>query len=668
MRIFTELRNRIGAFFRNRGIAKEVDAEMQQHLEFMIEDYIAEGMSPQAARRKAMMKFGNVEKHKEDARDAWGNRVLLDFIRNFRFGLRLCGRYPESSVLAIIVLALGIGIASVIFTASSQFMQLNVGGKIDDQQVYLRWQGKDRKRRGPSTQELDAMEQASRSMERLVGIHRNSFSFHPYDREEEERQIDGAMTSANFFQLAQDSPAIGRTFLPDDLIDEENAPVVISDSLWNEFYDRSPSAVGSVAIVNGQQRRIVGVMPQGFAFPRTENIWLPSSWREFASLPAKDAPWIDVYGTVKEGVTIMQAQEELRSIVGGFLSENSDPKMKEGEFRLVVSSLRNIYVGMGPMVILSLGSTVALLVLLLCASNVFHVIMARTARRAHELATRCSLGAPRSHVVAQVLVDGVTLALLGAVLGLGLAKFGLDALSQQLLVFDLGEAMDLQMTPRVIWFALGAAIFTGSVAALVPAWRACRIDAFAVLKDDAPGAQGIHASRLSRNLLTFQVGCSALLLWIGLVAFGELSLVQKLEFPFNTDEVLTAKLRLRYDPGLRKPEAVNQFRERLERRLQAVPGVQGVAFSSADHAFFGDGTRVDHDAWDPAVKKTAQVEVVSPGLLEVYGMSPVSGRMINGSDTKDARKVMRGEPGLCPPLFPGGGSDWQIVAVEKTGC
>jgi len=231
MRALTEIINRLRALFGNRSVAKDVDAELQQHLDFMIEDYVAEGMSPAAARRKALMKFGNVEKHKEDARDAWGNRVLLDFFRNFRFGIRLCGRYPESSVLAIIVLALGIGIASIIFTASSQFMQLNVGGKIDDRQVHLRWQGKDRKRRGPTTQELDAMVRASRSMERLVGIRRNSFSFHPYDREEEERQIDGATTSANFFQLAENPPAIGRPFLPEDLIDEENAPVVISDSL-----------------------------------------------------------------------------------------------------------------------------------------------------------------------------------------------------------------------------------------------------------------------------------------------------------------------------------------------------------------------------------------------------------------------------------------------------
>ena len=397
--------------------------------------------------------------------------------------------------------------------------------------------------------------------------------------------------------------------------------------------------MGSVAIVNGQQRRIVGVMPQGFAFPRTENIWLPTSWREFASLPAKDAPWIDIYGSLKEDVTVAQAQEELRAIAAGFLAENPDPKMAEADFRLLVLSLRENYLGNGPLILLSLGSTVALLILLLCASNAFHVIMARTARRAHELATRCSLGAPPGHVVAQVLIDGVTLALLGAVLGLGIAKFGLDALSHHLLVLDLGEAMDLQMTPRVVWFAVGAAIFTGLVAALIPAWRACRIDAFAVLKDDAPGGQGIHASRLSRNLLTFQVGGSALLLWIGLIAFGELSVVQKLNFPFNPDEVLTAKLRLRYDPGLRKPVAVNQFRERLEERLKAVPGVRGVAFTSADHAFFGDGTRIEHDAWDLAKKRTAQVEIVSPGLLDVYGMNPVSGRMINASDTKDTRKV-----------------------------
>ena len=666
MRIITELLNRIRAFFRNRSIAREVDAEMQQHLEFMIEDYIAEGMSPQAARRKALMKFGNVEKHKEDARDAWGNRVLLDFLRNFRFGLRLCTRYPESSILGIIVLALGIGVSAILFTLSTKFLEMNAGGKIDSRQVYLRWQGKDRQRRTPSTQELAAMQQASRSMERLVGIQHTTFSFHPFGRELEERQVDGVRASGNFFELAKDRPVLGRTFLPEDLVYEEQAPVVISDALWNEFYDRDPSAVGAIAIVNGQPSRIVGVMPAGFAFPMTEQIWMPEDWRDHASLPAKDAPWINVFGTMKEEVAIEQAQAELAALAASFHAENPVPKMAEGEFRLRVIPLRSRYFGAAPLLILMVGTVAAVIVLLLCASNVFHVIMARTAHRGHELATRCSLGAPRSHVVAQVLIDGVTLSLLGAVIGLGIAKIGLDAITTQLLVFDLPATLRFELSTKVILFAVGAAVFTGALSAFLPAWRASRIDAFAVLKDDAHSSHGIHASRLSRNLLTFQVGGSALLLWIGLVAMGEMSLVNQIGMSFNPENVLTAKLELHHDTGLRKPVAINRFCERLEDRLRTVPGVNGVALSSAGFGLFADVMLVDHPSWESTVdKRTTQVEVATPGLLEVYGMEPLSGRMLTRSDTDDSRKVCVVNEDFVAKYFPTEDPVGAVIKVRK---
>ena len=244
MRAFSEVFNRIRALFGSRKVAREVDSELEQHLEFMIEDYVSEGMSPQEARRKAMMKFGSVENHKEDARDSWGNRVLLDFLRNFRFGLRLCTRYPESSILGIIVLALGIGISVILFTLSTKFLELNAGGKIDSRQVYVRWEGKDRQKRGPTTQEYTVLRQDSKSMEQLIGVLSTTFSFHPSGRVGEERQVEGVRASDNFFEMTDELPLLGRTFSPGDLLPDEFVPIVIADSLWNEFYDRDLGKAG----------------------------------------------------------------------------------------------------------------------------------------------------------------------------------------------------------------------------------------------------------------------------------------------------------------------------------------------------------------------------------------------------------------------------------------
>lgn len=640
MRRLSEFFNRLRSLFRSRSVSRKVNAELEQHLEFMIEDYIAEGMSPEEARRKARMKFGNAEVHKEDARDSWGNRSILDFFRNFRFGLRLCRRFPESSVLAVIVLAFGIGISAIIFTLSAKLLDLNAGGDIGDRQVYVRWVGKDGGYEWPTPREYKALLAANQTMESLYALQEVGFSFHPRGREEEERQVAGVLASGNFFGLSAEEPILGRTFLPSDLSAEDDAPIVISDFLWTEFYDRNPSAVGSVAMVNGQPRRIIGVMPPQFTFPTNHQIWQPEDWRKFDSTPPDLAPRFLVCGTLKKGVSLDQSSAEFETLGAALMKEFPKGGAAPTAQRMTLGPLRDLFVSLGMLVIMSIGIVGAVLVLLLCASNVFHIIMARTARRAHELATRCSLGAPRSHVVIQVLIDGVTLSLLGAGLGLLLAKAGLEYITLRLAIFDLPGPLTFQLSPKVVWFALGAAIFSGMVSALIPAWRASRIDAFAALKDEARGSASVHSGRLSRGLLTLQVGGSALLLWIGVVALGELSIVKQLKMSFDPATVTTAELRLRKDPALKDPVAAVRFCEALEDRLNTIPGIRGAAITSAEYGVMPTGARFEFEGRETqGENQGGQIEFVSPRLLDVFGLEPLSGRMLRRGDNEDSLKV-----------------------------
>lgn len=468
MRFLSEIFNRIRALFQSRSAAREINAELEQHLEFMIEDYIAEGMSPPAARRKAMMKFGNVDRHKEDTRDSWGNRVFLDSLRNFVFGLRLCSRYPESSILAIIVLALGIGISSILFTFCTKLYRLNAGGKIDDRQVYLRWDGEGRQRQPMTSQEFKMLRTTNQSMERLVGAQPVSFAFCPKGRTDEERQVKGILASGNFFQLSKDLPGAGRTFLMADETGAD-APIVISDGLWSEYFDHDPSAVGSVALVNNRERRIVGVMPDGFAFPGDFQIWMPTDWREFDALPADQAPRINVYGTLRDDVALVKAQAELTVLANAYVAEHPTLQKRRAKFRFRAGPLRELFIDDDAAAIFVIGMAGAILVLLLICSSVFHIIMTRTARRSHELATRCSLGASRSHVISQVLVDGITLALIGSALGIGIATLGLNFVTGQLAMFDMPGLHTFRLSPQTIGFALGAAMLAGAASALLPA-------------------------------------------------------------------------------------------------------------------------------------------------------------------------------------------------------
>ncbi len=640
MKIVRKVSNRLKALFLNGKAESELDDEMQFHLEMEIEKNLERGMSPFEARRSARVSFGGMEQAKEDCRDAWGIRFLQDSYRNLRFGLRLCSRYLNTSILAVVVLSMGIGIASMMYTMSSKLLDTSSGADLDDRQLYIQWELGTAQGEPFSSHDFKVLRSEVDSLEDLAGIQNSGFWFSLPLKKDEGKQYKGVKVTANFFELVNAKPILGNSFSDQDAQSYEAREIVISDLVWADFFDRDKAVLEAEVMLNGDQCKIAGVMPTGFAFPRDQQIWMATDWREFDGKPRASAPKIGVTGKLKPGLGLDQARAELETIASNLAV--AYPETNEERTRVRLTPYREQFVDDDAKAILYLGLFGSLLVLTFLSTNVFQIIMGRTAIRSHELAVRRSLGAKRSHVIWQVVVDGLALSGMGAIFGIGFAALGLRVISDQLSVFEMPWLHDFQLTPGVFLFAIGAALFAGIGSSIIPAWRASRMNSFSILKDDSRSSSSIYIGWLSKAMITFQVLFSSILLFLSVMLLWPSLFMDSLEMPYDKNTVLTAGMQLGADPQFEEPRDVERLYPRLKQKLMATPGVRAVALGSGKFGIMGDlrGIEIEGEEEDKGSSmRISQISTATPDFLDVYGLKPLSGRMINAFDSEESLTV-----------------------------
>ncbi len=625
----------------------ELDEELQFHIDMGIKERTDQGMTPEAAQRETLKEFGGMEKYKEDCRDNWGTRFFVDSLRNARFGMRLCLRYQNSSILAVIVLALEICIAVMMFTMTTQLMDVSGGGSLNERHLYLQWELGKKQSMPISSQDFKHFRKEVDSLENLMGMQASNFEFYLPSNTKEIKQYSGIKVTPNFFGYTNQVPTHGRTFVESDTLTQESNVVLISDYIWKDFFSRSISALGSEAIINGKKYQIIGVMPPGFAFPGNKQLWMPSDWKEFDTTPRSHAPLIEVSGMLKKGFDREKAKIELDTIAANL--STSFPETNQERTRVRISTYRDYFIAQEVTFFLFFGLCVSCIVLLIACANLFHIIMARTAIRSSELALRSSLGAKRSHVIWQVLVDGLILSAMGSILGIGLAAIGLQIATQQLKVFNLPALLDFQLQPNFLFFALGATFFSGIASSIIPAWRASKIEVYSFLKDDFRSTSSLYIGRLSKWTVVSQVTFSAILVFISVFLLKSFSFYKK-DLPYDDTSVLTASLNFENDPLYGKAGNNNRFYLEFKRRIMSVPGVKAVAFTDFSTAITTSskgmipGDRIPFElerqpSENASSLKSSSFGSVTPDYLDVYGLKIRHGRMINESDTKDSMKV-----------------------------
>jgi predicted permease len=659
--LLSDVQYRLRALFSRATVEQELADELRFHIEREAEKYERQGMSREAALRRARLEFGGVEQTKEASRDARGTARLESVVRDFRYAIRSLRKHPAFTLTVVATLALGIGANSAIFTLVDALMlrplpvshpeNLVIVG--DPAAVNQAWSGspvtdyvsfplyEDVRARNTVLTDLYANGQDG-GIDVKIGGGDDGTVEHPRAR----------FVTGNFFSVLGVSAYAGRTFTADeDRTPGEDPVAVITYDYWQRRFSGSGAAIGSVMRVNGVPITIVGVTGRGFEgdiVGQPFDFWLP-----MMMLPAihpvenlvndRKWSWLEMMGRLKPGVTLEQARHQLEVIEGNAIREHLsgialsrfEQDLKETPIQIVSGrrgfSQRRAEYGRALWVLLA---AVGLVILVVCA-NVSSLMLARTVARGREMTVRMTLGAGRGRLIQQMLAESAVLAVVSSTLGLYMAALGTRAL---LAMVSASSPIAIDTTPdaRVLAFTGAMTIACLLLFGLLPAFRATRVDLATSLRTQGRnlmGAARLGRIPLGRGLVVAQIALSMLLLIGGGLLVR--SMQQLLHSDLGADRDHVVAVRVRTARSQYVGARLAQLRRDLAERVGRLPGVDAAAF--ADHGLFSGGKsggHVDVSGFVPQADSERQVgyDRVGPNFFHAIGARLTRGRDIERRD------------------------------------
>lgn len=545
-----------------------MDEEFRFHIDMMTDANVRAGMPPEEARRRALVAFGGVERHKEAMRDERGARWLHGSGADLRYAFRTLRRAPGFTVAAVLTLALGIGGTTAVFslveTVLLRPLPFREPGRLVGVEAGMGVLGEVLTLR----RNVDAFERVEAYGSREVSL---------TGAGEPERLTAAAVTTGLLPMLGVGAEP-GRTFLRDEDEPASADVAVISHGLWRRRFGADPAVVGSRIELDGAARTIVGVMPASFRFPtRSTELWVPIITEGLSPSVLWGTGGFWKVARLQPGVGLERANAEVASL-GPRMRELLPWTMPEDYWRhATVTPLRDRVVGDVQPLLLTLFGAVTLLLLVACA-NVANLLLSRAASRTREVAIRGALGAGRPRVVRQMLTESVVLALLGGGAGLGLAFVAIASV-RQLLPPDFPRLAEVGIDLPVLGFALAASLTTSLVFGLVPALRSARRNPGATFAGGGRAGTTRERRRLSAFIVAAEVAVSVVLIIAAGLLLRSFSRLLEVDPGFGAQDVVVAKVA---PPEFRYPEDGDRadLYHRLLERMESLPGVTTVAVGS----------------------------------------------------------------------------------------
>lgn len=575
------------------------------------------------------------------------NSIFADI----RFGLRSLRKRPGATLIALVTLALGIGVNTAIFSAVDSIL-LRPLPFHDPASLVSVWektpaQGIQQNQAAPAN--FFDIRNQNQSFEALG-------AYGPLDinltGSGDPERLDGQLVTANVFSILGVAPALGRTFLPNEDQPGQEHVVVLSDAVWQRRFNRDPSILNRNITLNGESFTVVGVMPRDFFFPlRETEMWVPWAM-EPDQASGRGDHYLALVARLKPQVTVERANADLDAIAQRLSAEY--PRTNEG-LGFTARSLHRDYVGDLRLPMLILFGAVGLVLLIACA-NVANLLLAQATTRRKEIAIRIALGARRWTIVRQMLVESLLLASGGGVLGVVGAFWGVQALAK-LLPESLSKLQGVAIDARVLLFTLGVSVLTAIVFGGVPALLASRTTPGATLsdvaRDMAGGTSGRHVRRV---LVVSEVALAVVLLVSAGLLIRSFQLLRQVEPGFKSENALTMRMVLPF-PKYSKAESRRAFYDEVLRQVKEVPGVDAagmitflpLSFNGMNFSFSVEGRATPSDMKLPF----ALFRVVSPDYFRAMGIPLLRGRYFEGHDTPDVTPVIVINRRLAEQYWPG---------------
>jgi predicted permease len=637
---YHEIVSSIGALFGRRRQENEMDEEIAFHIEMETRRLVESGLDAHEARRRAVLAFGGVERHKDDVRDERGTSWLWDGWNDVRFAARSLRRRPGFTAIATITLALGIGATTALFGVVKQVLltPLPYGHPESLVMVWSAWKGFDQ-----TWLSYDEWEGWRARIHAFADIGLFAEGSANIDGDDPER-VRTAQVQANVFPILGVQPIVGRNFTAEE--DRPNGPsvVILGYGLWQRRFGGDPSVVGREVRISGQATTVVGVMPADFRLPldfgadgRTE-AWFPlaTDAAQNGALPGPEFPkggsnhGYNAVARLRPGVTAATANAQLRSLVAeleqwGYMSDVG--------FHAYAVPIEEQITGRVRPVLLVVFGAVGFVMLIACA-NVAGLLLVRGESRRRELAVRVALGAGSRRLQRLLLAESAVLAAMGAVLGVGLAVLGVR-LVRASAPAGLARVADTTIDWSVLLFALVVGVASAVLAGLLPALQATQIAPAGELKEGGRGAtSGSARLRWRQALVATEVALAVVLVTGAGLMIRSVRNLLAIDTGFRADGVLTMRLSTP-STWYTDSTAVAAFWDELQRRVAAIPGVEhvGAVRLLPLATDMGDwGLQVEGYTPPPNQGTPGDWQIVTPGYFEAMGLTVRDGRRFDARD------------------------------------
>lgn len=638
-----------GLFHKARRDA-EFAAELEGHLQLHVEDNLRAGMTPEAARREALIKLGGLEQTKELFRDRRGIPFLEFFWHDLRFAARLLAKDRAFTVTAVLTMALGIGANTAIFSVVNTVLLKPLPYPEPDRLV-MAWE--QNPHRGwyenivSAANFLDWQKQND-VFSGMAAFESGNLTLTGENRPE---GVAGERVTTNLFSVLGIQPLRGRLFLTEEE-KEGNARAILSYGLWQERYGGDPALVGNSITVNGRRLTVVGILPPGFAddysasFAPRSRLWvsgldLRPEGREFHVY--------HVLARLRAGVSFVQAQFEMQAISRRIEQQYSESK----GWGVSLVPLHEQTVKETRPALLFLVCAVGLVLFIGCA-NVANLLLVRALKRQREIAIRSALGASRGQLVRQLLIESMLVSLLGAALGLFLAAWG----SQILARLSPPGTPGIQgsgINTMVLLFAAIVALATGILFGLAPAFEASKTNlAVAIKESGRSSGQGVKQSRLGGALVVCEFALALTLLFGAGLMVQTLMHLNHVDLGFNPENVVTLKVPLQ-GSQYEDPQKQAQFFKQLLARIEALPGVEAASVTRGIpmRGWAGWGfVTADNPYPPPGEVPDANYVVIGPDYFKTLRIPMHAGRPFSQGDTPAGEQVAIVSESLAQKYWP----------------
>ena len=647
---------------------------MDAHLALAEDEYRRRGMNADDARRAARRAMGSVALAKDRQRDARSFVWIDDLMRDLRYALRNLRRAPGFSVVAVVALALGIGVNTTFFTIVDAICLRGLPIDEPDRVMYVSTRDAANRPGNLSYAEFDELRSRTKTFARVAAYTITVAAL--ADNDQPPARVPGAYISAGAFELLGDRPILGRSFRVDE--DRPGTPpvVIVGEELWSSRYARDPNILGRSVFINGAPTTVVGVMPRGFQFPANADLWRPMANLPSLTRQNRSDRRLAVFARLRPNATLAQARADVEGIAAAW--RRDWPAMNRDIQARVVTINEQVNPTVYQRAWIAF-ITAGVLVLLVACANVANLLLMRAAGRGREIAIRSSIGASRGRVVRQWLVESATLAALAGVLGVVVAWVGLRALSAIIPPETMPYWMAFTIDARVLIVTLAVCLGAVFACGLPSALQVSKVDLREALTESGSTATARPARRWMTALLAAEFAITMALVAAAVHGIRNDHDRRRTEFQIDPTSLMTMSMAL---PGeaYGTPSTRVSFFDRLNERIGASAAIGSVAFASA--LPYGGGPQQPlsisgREVGDIAPEVT--VVTASERYFSVLGVPIARGRAFTAEDGRPGsetaivnerfvRMFMANENPIGARIRIGtGNSPWmQIVGVATT--